>query len=115
MHCTEKNFIANHRRITVFGFALLVNKTESKYIWLLETFMRAMEGKQPTTIITDEDRAMRNAISKTFPRALHRLCCWYLVRNAQKSISSKDFTKDFQAVCCSHIAKINSKRNRNLW
>lgn len=54
-------------------------------------------GKHPTAVITDGDRAMRNAINKIFPQAVHRLCCWHLARNAQANVNSKDFTKDFQA------------------
>lgn len=88
--------INHHRRTTVFGFALLADETENTYIWLLETFLRAMDGKRPTTVITDGDRAMRNAITNIFPHAVHRLCCWHLARNAQTNINSKEFTKDFQ-------------------
>ena len=89
--------INHHRRTTVFGFALLADETENTYIWLLETLLRAMDRKRPTTVITDGDRAMRNAITKIFPHAVHRLCCWHLARNAQTNINSKDFTKDFQS------------------
>ncbi|KAH9769880.1 protein FAR1-RELATED SEQUENCE [Citrus sinensis] len=87
--------INHHRRSIVFGFALLLDETEHTYTWLLQTFLLAMEGKQPKTVITNGDKAMRNAISNKFSDAHHRLCCWHLGRNAQANVN-KDFTADFR-------------------
>ncbi|KAH9779917.1 protein FAR1-RELATED SEQUENCE 5 [Citrus sinensis] len=87
--------VNHHRRTIVFGFALLSDETEHTYTWLLHTFLSAMEGKQPKTVITDGDKAMRNAISKKFPHSHHRLCCWHLGRNAQANVN-KEFTSDFR-------------------
>ncbi|KAK9225449.1 hypothetical protein WN943_010491 [Citrus x changshan-huyou] len=88
--------INHHRRSIVFGFALLSDETEHTYTWLLETFLTAMNNKQPKAVITDGDKAMRNAITKAFPQASHRLCCWHLARNAQTNVTSTEFTKDFR-------------------
>ncbi|XP_052291814.1 protein FAR1-RELATED SEQUENCE 5-like [Citrus sinensis] len=88
--------INHHRRTIVFGFALLSDETEHTYTWLLETLMTAMNNKHPRTVVTDGDKAMRNAISKTFPEASHRLCCWHLVRNAQTNIQNPEFTTEFR-------------------
>ncbi|KAH9744126.1 protein FAR1-RELATED SEQUENCE 5 [Citrus sinensis] len=88
--------INQHRRTIVFGFALLSDETEHTYTWLLETFLKAVDGKQPKSVITDGDKAMRNAISKKFPQSVHRLCCWHLARNAQANINNKEFTNGFQ-------------------
>lgn len=88
--------INHHRKSIVFGFALLSDEKEHTYVWLLQTFLAAMEGKQPATVITDGDRAMRNAIIKTFPVSVHRLCCWHLGRNAQANIHNTEFVNDFR-------------------
>ncbi|XP_024042986.1 protein FAR1-RELATED SEQUENCE 5 [Citrus clementina] len=90
--------VNHHRRTIVFRFALLSDETEHTYTWLLHTFLSAMEGKQPKTVITDGDKAMRNAISKKFPHSHHRLCCWHLGRNAQANVN-KEFTSDFFSRC----------------
>lgn len=39
---------------------------------------------------------MRNAIIKTFPVSVHRLCCWHLGRNAQANIHNTEFVNDFR-------------------
>lgn len=88
--------INHHMRTTIFGFALLHAETEHTYMWLLETFLHAMDEKRPVTVITDGDKAMRKAIAKTFPEAIHRLCCWHLERNAQSNIKNTDFTAEFK-------------------
>ncbi|KAH9646936.1 protein FAR1-RELATED SEQUENCE [Citrus sinensis] len=93
----------HHMRSTVFGFALLSSETEEKYIWLLRTFLSAMDGKMPVSIVTDGDRAMRNAIRTVFPDASHRLCCWHLERNATANISDPNFTSAFKDVMLNYM------------
>lgn len=41
---------------------------------LLEQFLEAMNGKSPSSIITDGDVAMKNSIKRVFLSAHHRLC-----------------------------------------
>ena len=83
MNAYKKPFVVSlginhHRRTIVFGFALLSDETEHTYIWLLETFITAMNNKQSKTVITYGNKAMQNAVNKTFSEASHRLCCWHL-------------------------------------
>ncbi|XP_057758363.1 protein FAR1-RELATED SEQUENCE 5-like [Arachis stenosperma] len=42
-----------------------------------------MSGKLPGGVVTDGDRAMREAILEVFPGIPHRLCVWHLHRNAR--------------------------------
>lgn len=37
-----------------------------------------MGGKQPKTIITDQDQAMKGAIETEFPNARHRNCLFHI-------------------------------------
>ncbi|KAK9199756.1 hypothetical protein WN944_014949 [Citrus x changshan-huyou] len=94
----------HHMRSTVFGFVLLSSETEDKYIWLLRTFLSAMNGKMHVSIVTDGDRAMRNAIRTVFPDASHRLCCWHLERNDTANISDPNFTSAFKDVMLNYMA-----------
>ena len=52
-----------------------------------ETFLGAMSGKQPKTILTDQCAAMANAIVKVFPDTKHRLYVWHIYQNAAKKLS----------------------------
>lgn len=87
--------VNNHYMTTIFACALLSDETEATYVWVLETLMEAMEGKQPISVITDSDNAMKNSIEKVFPTAQHRLCCWHLQRNAATNVHSQMFCQGF--------------------
>ncbi|KAF1898567.1 hypothetical protein Lal_00023569 [Lupinus albus] len=39
--------VNHHKQTTVFGAAVVSNETEETYVWLLEKFLEAMNGKQP--------------------------------------------------------------------
>ena len=73
-----------------FGCAFLTDESTDSFIWLFETFLRAMGcrqpksiftdqdqamgGRQPKSIFTDQDQVMANAIKAVFSKARHRLC-----------------------------------------
>lgn len=67
---------------------------------VFETFKKAMSGKEPRTILTDQCAAIISAIATVFPNTIHRLCVWHMYQNAAKHLShvfqgSKTFKKDF--------------------
>ncbi|KAF1885732.1 hypothetical protein Lal_00002631 [Lupinus albus] len=90
--------VNHHNQTTVFAAAVVSNETEETYVWLLEKFLEAMNGKHPKCVITDGDLSMKNAIRRVFPEVHHRLCAWHICNNAGKNIKKKNFHKDFQKV-----------------
>ncbi|KAL0291027.1 UNVERIFIED_CONTAM: protein FAR1-RELATED SEQUENCE 5 [Sesamum angustifolium] len=96
--------VNHHKQTIVFGAALLYDETASTFIWLFDTFAKAMSGKQPKTILTDQDVAMAKAlaITITWPNTCHRLCIWHIYQNAAIHLSSvfarfTSFSKDFSS------------------
>ncbi|XP_061999190.1 protein FAR1-RELATED SEQUENCE 5-like [Rosa rugosa] len=92
--------VNHHKQTTLFSAALLYDETTKSFRWLFETFLSAMSGKQPITILTDQSVAMARAIKDVFPQATHRLCVWHLYQNAAKNLShvfhgSSEFVDDF--------------------
>jgi zinc finger SWIM domain-containing protein 3 len=71
----------HHKQTTMF------NETIESFVWLFQTFLTAMSGKQPSTIFTDQDAAMAGAIAYVFPNTSHRLCLWHIYLNAIKYLS----------------------------
>ncbi|KAK2656035.1 hypothetical protein Ddye_009087 [Dipteronia dyeriana] len=55
----------------------------------------AMQGKCPITVVTDGDKAIREAIKLVMPGSIHRLCSWHLERNVQTNIGDSGFTQAF--------------------
>ena len=71
--------VNHHHQFVMFGCALLVNETTESYVWLLKTWLNAMLGNHPSTIITSNGKAMAKAIADVMPNATHRLCMWHLL------------------------------------
>jgi hypothetical protein len=72
--------VNHHMRSIFFGAAFLADEKIKSYVWLFQTFLRAMGGKAPTLIVTDEDASMRVAISIVLPNMKHRLCMWHIMK-----------------------------------
>jgi zinc finger SWIM domain-containing protein 3 len=90
----------HHKQTIIFGATLLYNEIVDSFKWLFESFLSAMSGKQPTTILIDQSAVMAKAINEVFPKSNHRLCVWHIYQNAAKHLShvfhsSKQFADDF--------------------
>ncbi|GAU15754.1 hypothetical protein TSUD_235700 [Trifolium subterraneum] len=92
----------NFRQTIVFGATLLYDETIPSFKWLFETFLKAMGGEKPKTILTDQDVAMAKAISLVMPETFHGLCTWHIRENALRHVNhlyqkSSQFNSDFEA------------------
>ncbi|KAK0577467.1 hypothetical protein LWI29_033321 [Acer saccharum] len=87
--------VNTHTKTTIFGFELLVDETVETYTWILQTFLEAMHGKCPISVVTNGDNAMGKAISLVMSSAVRRLCSWHLKRNVQTNVSDSGFTQAF--------------------
>lgn len=56
--------INNHWHNFMFTCAFIGDEKMESFVWLLETFLKAMENKAPASIFTDQDQAMANAIEQ---------------------------------------------------
>ncbi|XP_058721616.1 protein FAR1-RELATED SEQUENCE 5-like [Vicia villosa] len=78
--------VNNHKQMVVFGATLLYDETVPSFQWLFETFLQAMGGEKPKTILTDQDSAMATAISLVMPETFHGLCTWRIRENAMRHV-----------------------------
>jgi hypothetical protein len=59
----------NHHGQSIFlGAALISNENTETFVWLFSIWLECMNGKAPSTILTDQDRAMKNAIAIVFAK-----------------------------------------------
>ncbi|XP_058744403.1 protein FAR1-RELATED SEQUENCE 4-like [Vicia villosa] len=72
--------VNHHGQSMLLGCALLSNEDTKTFTWLFSTWLECMHGCAPNSIITDQDRAMKNAIETVFPKARHRWCLWHLMK-----------------------------------
>ncbi|XP_074302864.1 protein FAR1-RELATED SEQUENCE 5-like [Silene latifolia] len=54
-------------------------------------------GKAPSVILTDQERAIGNAIKKIFPNTHHRLCLWHILKNAGKNLGKHPLWNDISS------------------
>ncbi|KAG7992258.1 hypothetical protein I3843_02G119000 [Carya illinoinensis] len=94
--------VNHHHQTIMFGCALLVNETAESYVWLLRTWQEAMLGRAPSTIITDDDKAMAKAIVEVFYNRCEKWVSAYLrltfcvgMSTTQRCESMNKFFKDY--------------------
>lgn len=93
--------VNHHKKIVLFGAALLLDETTESFVWLFRTFMAAMSERQPKTILTDNCDSLSKAISMALPGTHHQLCPWHIIQNASKIIPhvyshESTFQKEFE-------------------
>lgn len=99
--------INHHKKMVIFGAALLYDETIESYKWLFQTFMEAMSGKRPKTILTDQDAVVAEAIRLILPETHHRISVWHVYQNALKQLGymvagSSCFANDFSRCFFDH-------------
>lgn len=70
--------VNHHQQSILFCCGLLWNETEESFIWLLSTWLEAMLGACPKTIITDQDVIVINAVARVFPSVNHFYGMWHI-------------------------------------
>jgi hypothetical protein len=80
--------VNHHGQSILLGAALISSEDTASFVWLFKAWLKCMKGRAPRAIITDQDRAMKNAINKVFPNARHRFCLWHILKkkNFRKSL-----------------------------
>ena len=63
--------VNHHGQSILFGAALISSKDTKTFVWLFVTWLKCMNSRSPNTIITDQDKAMKNAVNIVFPNARH--------------------------------------------
>lgn len=77
----------HHGQPVLFGCALILNESESSFIWLFQTWLHAMSGCRPVSITTDPDRLIQVAVAQVLPETRHRFCKWGIFRETQEKLA----------------------------
>lgn len=80
--------INHHRHPVLLGCALVANESKESFTWLFNTWIRAMFGCHPKTIIADQDKAIQQAIARIFPRTHHRFSMWQIRAKERENLRS---------------------------
>ncbi|KAM3412349.1 hypothetical protein ACQJBY_003819 [Aegilops geniculata] len=80
--------VNNHCQTVVFGCAMMREETVESFKWLFRAFSKAMHGKKPAAILTDNCYQMEAAIKAVWPGAYHRVCKWHILKNAKENLGN---------------------------
>lgn len=69
-----------HGQSILLHCALLLNKDTRTFTWLFITWLDCMHGRAPSSIIIDQDKAMKNAIEVVFLKTRYQWCLWNLMK-----------------------------------
>lgn len=72
--------VNHHGQSILLGCALLSNEDTRNFTWLCTTWLECMHGRAPNAIISDQDKAMKNAIEVVFLKTCHRWCLWHIMK-----------------------------------
>ncbi|XP_042974555.1 protein FAR-RED IMPAIRED RESPONSE 1-like [Carya illinoinensis] len=72
--------VNHHGQSILLGVGLISSEDTTTFVWLFKTWLQCMDGIAPRAIITDQDRAMKNAINIVFPKSRHRFCLWHILK-----------------------------------
>ncbi|XP_042974754.1 uncharacterized protein LOC122306393 [Carya illinoinensis] len=91
-------FVVGHNHILLTSRSASLLRGNRK---LLRTWQKAMLGKAPATIITDDDKAMAKAIAKILPNTTYRLYLWHILQKFPEHLAHVynkflDFGTDFR-------------------
>ncbi|CAL5346566.1 unnamed protein product [Camellia sinensis] len=79
--------VNHHCQFLFLGCALIADETKSTYAWVMRAWLRAMGRHAPKVILTDQDKALKEAIAEVFPDARHCFCLWHILTKIPEKLS----------------------------
>jgi hypothetical protein len=65
------------------GFCFIANEKEEDYLWAVATYLRKTKARTPKVFVSDQEKALKNAVSTLLPSVPQLLCVWHANRNVQ--------------------------------
>ncbi|XP_043815116.1 protein FAR1-RELATED SEQUENCE 2 isoform X7 [Manihot esculenta] len=78
--------VNHHFQYMLLGCALIGEQTTSTFIWLMQTWRKAVGGQAPKVIITEQDKCLNEAVSDVFPDTRHCFCLWHILSKMPENL-----------------------------
>lgn len=78
--------VNNHFQYILLGCALVGEETTSTFVWLMQTWLKAVGSQAPRVVITDQDKFLEEAIANVFPETQHCFCLWHVLRRIPENL-----------------------------
>lgn len=96
--------VDNHKKCIIFGAGLIAHEDIESFSWLFESFLKAMGGRYPKCIITDQCLGIKGAVEKVFgDKTRHRYCMWHILKKLPEKVGHQichdtTFVKEIHAL-----------------
>ncbi|XP_019196363.1 PREDICTED: protein FAR1-RELATED SEQUENCE 5-like [Ipomoea nil] len=124
MYCTTRynmvfvsfTGVDHHKKCVTFAAGLIAKKDVESYVWLLENFKHAM-GHVPPYMVTNQDPAIKVAVSRVFSSTRHRFRMWHIMSKVGEKVGpvlAKDesFRHDLDAVVWNECLTVEEFESR---
>jgi len=78
--------VNHHGHSILLGCGLLSSEATRTFIWLYTCWLRCMSNKAPHGIVTDQCKAMKNAIKIVFPNTRHKWFPWRIMKKVSEKL-----------------------------
>jgi len=72
--------VNNHGQTQPIAGGLLRNETREAYRWLFKVSLKAVDGRQPGSMLTDQDHWMSQALEEAMPLTKNAFCIWHIAQ-----------------------------------
>ncbi|KAL0725004.1 hypothetical protein Bca4012_039603 [Brassica carinata] len=79
--------VNHHSQPMLLGCALVADESKETFVWLIKTWLRAMGGRAPKVILTDQDKLLMDAVSELLPNTRHCFALWYVLEKLPEYFS----------------------------
>ncbi|CAA7061935.1 unnamed protein product [Microthlaspi erraticum] len=84
----------HHRQPVLLGCGVLADESKESFLWLFQTWLRAMSGRRPKSVVADQDPPIQYALSQVFPAAHHRYSAWQIREKERENL--RPFPNEFK-------------------
>lgn len=92
MYLFQVTGITDQKSVANFGFGLINTEKKEGYDWLcdrLDDLRQQLGIPAPSVVITDKEKALKNALERVFPKAQQQLCLYHINANVHAKITSR--------------------------
>ncbi|XP_054815801.1 protein FAR-RED IMPAIRED RESPONSE 1-like isoform X2 [Prosopis cineraria] len=79
--------VNHHYQFLLLGCAIVSDESKSTYTWVLQAWLRAMDGCSPKVILTDQAKALKEAVTEVLPGVHHCFCLWHILSKIPEKLS----------------------------
>ncbi|KAL2243233.1 protein FAR1-RELATED SEQUENCE 4 [Sesamum indicum] len=78
--------VNHHVQPTLLGCGLIADETLCTFVWLMQSWYLAMGGRSPRVLLTDQNEAIKAAVSLVFSDTHHFFHLWHVLENIPRRL-----------------------------